>query len=424
MIYFHNPSYYTHYGHNLYYRLTGRFSHRKYWFLAKHVLGEKEDAAVFLDLDVNSFDSFFFYKFRPLNRLVTRLENFLWLLTNGINPLRVRTVTDPAALKQGDALITFGYDHLDSENRMPWLKGVKAVKIDHLSHYMCGTSSVSRNCLENGVDYFAAENELNSASAYFRAHFPWYKKPVYLLPYVFQERFVNTRPFGERLNRCFAMGTFDLLPDNAKMHDFITFFDSRTIQPMRKAIYERRGELAGLVDSFISNIREEIKYRPIKPGDGALAKLYSAAYNIVKARQSKYFKDFDSVQKLNEYRMFVVPEELSGYPGISAIEGMACGCAFIGIDDPMYRNIGLVPGVHYIAYDNTLEGLLDAVRRCQADPAMTERVAAAGCAYVRENFNGRRVAEVFYSDMKRMLAARAAGKDAFESSFLRPGEAA
>ena len=39
------------------------------------------------------------------------------------------------------------------------------------------------------------------------------------------------------------------------------------------------------------------------------------------------------------------------------VEGMACGSAYIGLDDPMYKDIGLIPGKHYITYDGTLEDL-------------------------------------------------------------------
>ena len=42
--------------------------------------------------------------------------------------------------------------------------------------------------------------------------------------------------------------------------------------------------------------------------------------------------------------------------GIGFVEGMACGSAYIGLDDPMYKDIGLIPGKHYIIY-GTLEDL-------------------------------------------------------------------
>ena len=53
--------------------------------------------------------------------------------------------------------------------------------------------------------------------------------------------------------------------------------------------------------------------------------------------------------------MFVVPEEANDLPGIGFVEGMACGSAYIGLDDGMYKDIGLIPRKHYITYDGTLE---------------------------------------------------------------------
>lgn len=55
--------------------------------------------------------------------------------------------------------------------------------------------------------------------------------------------------------------------------------------------------------------------------------------------------------------MHLVGEEILGIPGIGYVEGMACGSAYIGLDSPMYRELGLIPGIHYITYDGTMEGL-------------------------------------------------------------------
>ena len=101
------------------------------------------------------------------------------------------------------------------------------------------------------------------------------------------------------------------------------------------------------------------------------------------------------VEKFNEYKMHLVGEEILGVPGIGFVEGMACGSAYIGLDSPMYRDYGLIPGVHYIAYDGTKEGLRQTVEYWQRpeNQEELEQIAKTGCEFVRKNFCGPIVAK-------------------------------
>lgn len=101
------------------------------------------------------------------------------------------------------------------------------------------------------------------------------------------------------------------------------------------------------------------------------------------------------VEKFNDYKMCIVAEEALGLPGIGFVEGMACGCAYLGIDSPMYRDYGLIPGTHYITYDGTREGLRKTIEYYQASEHQEElgRIAKTGCEFVRKNFQGNVVAE-------------------------------
>lgn len=115
----------------------------------------------------------------------------------------------------------------------------------------------------------------------------------------------------------------------------------------------------------------------------------------------KYFS-FNIVKKFNDYKMHFLGEEILGVPGIGFVEGMACGSAYIGLDSPMYRDYGLIPGVHYIAYDGTKEGLRATVEHYQKpeNQAELERIAKAGCEFVRENFSGCVVAKNLMDRLK------------------------
>jgi hypothetical protein len=59
--------------------------------------------------------------------------------------------------------------------------------------------------------------------------------------------------------------------------------------------------------------------------------------------------------------MFIVPEEISGLPGIGFVEGMKCGTAFIGKECKMYSDLGLINGINYIGYDGTIGDLINKI---------------------------------------------------------------
>ena len=87
-------------------------------------------------------------------------------------------------------------------------------------------------------------------------------------------------------------------------------------------------------------------------------------------------------------------------PGIGAFEGMACGTAYIGIDHEMYRNLGLIPGLHYIAYDGTLDGMIEVIREYQKKPEELKRIAQTGCEYVRSHFSEEAVLNTFIKQLE------------------------
>jgi hypothetical protein len=152
--------------------------------------------------------------------------------------------------------------------------------------------------------------------------------------------------------------------------------------------------------------------KKVLPSDNKFIATYKRVYNrLHNGRQKKYFS-FNMVEKFNDYKMHVVGEEILGIPGIGYVEGMACGSAYIGLDSPMYRDLGLIPGVHYIAYDGTKEGLRSTIEYWQRpeNQEELEKIAAAGCKFVRENFRGDKVArsliENLIAEQKKWLNSK------------------
>ena len=414
-VYFHNPFYSTHYGVNVFNKMTKRFNHKKYWYITEYLLKNNPDTGIFVDLDQNSFSCLFrSLQSRHIRRILTFLELYAWMLLNKINPFSTKVVFNIDKIGDNDILFFFSYANLDSDGRLEYIKGKKILQVFHLTHYMLNTAAIGRNAEHYNADFFVAESDL-SKCAYFRKFFPYYNKEVYVLPYVFQERFQRTAGFEERKNKCLAMGTFEILTVNDRLKDFMDYFGTDTFHPMRKVIYQNRKQLDSLIDSSISFHNIEINPKTVEKRQNILIKLYYQLWNLVNVKQRKYFQ-FNNVQRYNQYRMFVVPEEVNGLPGIGFVEGMACGCAYIGINDDMYKDIGLKPGVHYIAYENDLESLKDVITYYQRHTQELQKVAEAGHTFVTDRLNGKKAAETFLHDLLEL--GREYGKNAHNSRDL------
>lgn len=425
MIYFYNPHCSTFYGLNVFHKLTGRFNHNKYWYLTRYLLGRpREDVGVLVNLDQNSFGMLFTYKVRLLNRLVTLLEVAAWFALNRVNPFRFKVRFSASGLTAADVVVVFAYENLQQPRTLvPQLAAAPCVKVVHLTHYMLGTSLVSKHAEALGRVRFVAESDL-SLYPYFKKFFPWYRGAVHHLPFIPQERFVMKAPYAGRELKCLAMGTLALLKRGPATADLMDFFGTDCVHPIRKAVYENRERIKEQVDCRVSLYNEDVKTKEISAGQSVLRKAYAAAWNLFKAKQKAYFS-FSPVDLFNRYAMYVIPEEINNLPGISWAEGISCGCALVAPADRMYTDLGLEPGVHFIPYDNTLDGLLAAVEKYRRDPAALERVAKAGREFLLEKLSGERAAELFLADLRRLAAQAAAGvpgeKLEFRSSFVKEG---
>jgi hypothetical protein len=247
------------------------------------------------------------------------------------------------------------------------------------------------------ISCFFNEVDLSKTSAIFQKYYhitlPWV-----CIPFVFAERFKNNKPFNQRKNKAFSVGTITY-----KTHpEFVDVYGDPCDQPVRKFVKDNPDFFAETADCYSSDYLEDDDVKEVKPTDNVIVKFYKRVHNRFNTgRQKKYFS-FDMVEKFNEYKMHIVGEEILGIPGIGYVEGMACGSAYIGLDSPMYRDLGLIPGVHYIAYDGTKEGLRSTIeywQRPENQPEL-EKIAATGCKFVRENFRGDKVAHDLIESLK------------------------
>ena len=148
-----------------------------------------------------------------------------------------------------------------------------------------------------------------------------------------------------------------------------------------------------MIFSRISDLTSEIQSKEVL-GKSIIKDFFAKIYNLFYIKQKEYYK-FDMVNEYNKYKMFIVPEEITGLPAIGFVEGMACGAAFIGLSSPIYKDMGLIENFHYISYDGSLKDLVKKIRYFQLHNDELQRIAKNGYEFVINNFNGEKIAQQF-----------------------------
>ena len=312
---------------------------------------------------------------------------------NGIEHKKITVIKRLKDIRPDDMVILY---NIMTDNYRG-MSGVHVFKALSMLHFH-GRAEEDKLIKEANISCFFNESNLQENSELFRKYYN-IKKPWVVHPFVFQERFKPIKPFSERKNKVFSTGTITY-----KEHEeFLSVYGDPCDQPARKFVKDNPDFFKDTVDCYSSDYLEGSKIKPYLPTDNKLVRLYKQIHNRFNTGHQKSYFSFNMVDKFNEYKMCLVGEEILGVPGIGYVEGMACGCAYIGLDSPMYRDLGLIPGVHYISYDGTKEGLKQIVEYYQQDEhqAELEKIAQTGCEYVRKHFNGPAVAEQLINDLRK-----------------------
>ncbi|WP_431483845.1 glycosyltransferase [Pseudomonas solani] len=348
--------------------------------------------------------------FRPgilglVDLLKDSLRLILWALLNGINLFKVRLIFTSKQLHKADAVFLMHYGCFTHESTAvaeqgrllaQRLSGFSILKIVHMTHFAYNPRLGSENLRILSPDLLVAENNLKRNSRFFNKYFGNVSGDFQLLPYVAAPRFQRKVDFRARSNK---MGVTGSITYKMKAPEFFDFYGHNELQPMRRKIYGRQNELSNFVDSFIYDLDES---RRVQEVCGSEAKGHDSSEARALVQQRNYY-NADIVEFFNSYRMFAVPEEVCDLPGISFIEGMACGAAYFGLDNPMYRDIGMVPGVHYVAYDGTLEHLLERVAYYQQHADELEQIAEQGYQIAHTTLSSTSVYSKFLASLERML---------------------
>lgn len=368
----------------------------KHGYLLKYLLDHPEKYQVCNYINDRGF-SLYTNGNGPLMKVLnkfSRLENRITLRKNGIKPSLIPVLTKPSEIKEDDILISYNVCH----EGLRGLKDIKAFKVLSMLHFH-GRDGEDARIKEADFNCFMNETDLSKSSEIYRKYYhtdlPWI-----VHPFVFAERFKNIKPFAERQNKCFSTGTITY----KKHPEFLSVYGDPCDQPARKFVKDNPEFFKDTVDCYSFDYLEDEPGKKINSTDNFLVKLYKGWYNRTHVGKQKKYFSFDMVEKFNDYKMHLLGEEILGVPGIGFVEGMACGSAYIGLDSPMYRDYGLIPGVHYITYDGTKEGLRATVEHYQKpeNQEELEKIAKAGCEFVRSHFRGEKVAERLLHDLQSM----------------------
>lgn len=323
-------------------------------------------------------------------RIFRFLEHKIALKKNGIDLHKVTVLKNESELRSDDILIFYRYykNQLLLESYPDCFKAISMI------HFGTAWSDILRDELKPNVLF--NESDLGKYSTMHNKFFDWFDGEFLVQPFVYAERFKSYKPFAERQNKAVSVGTITY------MHNITPYYGDPCAQPARKQIKENAAELTGYLDCFNSDYMEDDDLKKITPNDMFITKMYKRIYNKFHSGRQKKYYSFNMVDKFNDYKMCIVGEEIMGIPGVGFVEGMACGCAYIGQTIGYYEDYGMKEGIHYIGYDGTLEDLKAKIAYYQMPEhqAELEQIAKTGCEYVREHFNGEAVARKLLADLQ------------------------
>ena len=316
-----------------------------------------------------------------------------YVLRKNYPNINIDIIDKAEEIKDDDIVIGYFFDEL-TRSVFAELPGHKVLMSNH---FVAINDPV--DLTKWGVEAFVSEINLDN-NEFVNRYIKHDNVKMITCPYTFADRFCNKHQ--SRKNKLFAVGTLSTCKNVRGYKLYREMFNTEWIQIMRKEIFEKSDKYPSEIDSYISYILEDKLV--IKPTDLFIVKKYKKWKNKHSIWTQRKYESFDMVEKFNEYLFFACPEELVGMPGIGFVEGMACGTAYIGIDVPYYRDLGLIPGVHYISYDCTMNGLIDTIHYCMKHIDEVKAIAERGESFVRKHFNQETVAKSFIDDLKSLIA--------------------
>lgn len=344
---------------------------------------------------------------------LNRLEAKYILRKNGFWG-KIKNITNQSEIRQDDLVIF--YSHLDDSFDIRSTPGHKYCNVNHFFSMRSVNGVLLRDRLtKEDFEGYICEADVMNESAFFRKYLPVDKK-IILMPYIAEMRFQREKTFQDRKNKAVALGSCGIESDL-----FMDVYGTKQLHPMRNELWLRRNKNIEQIDCMIEKIVSPKDYFKMRADENRFVKFSKRVFNhYYRNRNSPFRKNGrnagyynkDMVKLLNQYRMFIYPEEITGMPALGFVEGMSCGCAYIGLESPMYTNLGMKSGIHYIGYNGSYNDMIEKIRYYQIQNDELEKIAENGYRFVKENLTSKKVFRKFIEQLRT-----AEGVDAYDSGI-------
>jgi len=401
-------------------KVLGQMGSCKYQWFQRIIAKYRDNIYVYCDTQLTSMVHYYGDILRhiedsALRKEITLAEALRWNEMNDFQIDRGHFINRPSDIKTDDVIFTFSTHFLDNPitdaSRQADLFQVfsrdDVFKVAHLTHYVFGLGNLAANLKLFNVQMLCYESNL-AKYRFFKRHIP-HVKSVALIPFAVQDRFKPRRTFDERLNKCVATGGISLHKISPALMEFFFEYSCNNFYPLRVFLAEN----AGAVSDYI-HVRMglyETAMKEAMTSSFSQPSLWRELVNlptceIVKINSGKKISYYsqDIVATYNQYRFSYASDEIYHAPALGFFESMACGAIPIGIEDDIYRDIGLVKNVHYLPFDGSFGGLMTTIVQAQANPDSVRHIPAQNEKLIG-NFSEQRVSELFIERLTRELQA-------------------
>lgn len=202
----------------------------------------------------------------------------------------------------------------------------KSKKYFHLMDYYLFVSRNQKFLERYKIDYVIGHTQMDRNCDFFKRYYPQYIGKTLSLPFGYQNRFICMKPFENRKNIAIGLGsinpTNDPLLDEDSKKEFLEYYSENDfMHPLRRYIQTHEKEYADVIEARFPS--------PDKQKDFS----------------------YDSVEVLNDYKMFINDAGLSNFPPARTYEGIACGCVMVAEESDIYKELGFVSGENYIGFE-------------------------------------------------------------------------
>jgi hypothetical protein len=259
----------------------------------------------------------------------------------------------------------------------------------NVNHYPY-QADIGAKAIENlKFDFFWAEADLRKNSKFFKIYFSKFIQKFIVTPFAVRDKFLMKRDYSNRNRMAVAVGTMSASMD----HDaaYVNHYGHGILQPIRNAIFKNRDlNKKNHIVSYVSDLFEGGHARPVRGERNIITAIANWYHNVFVIGQKNYNK-IDMCEIFNSFKLHIVGEEIVGLPGIGFAEGMMCGSVLVGIDDDMYKDYGMIPGVHFIGYTGGYKELIRSIGLVINEDDKLSELSNNSLQFAKNHFNSEAV---------------------------------